>query len=248
MGRVETGAKMKDTIDAGTVAIVRDVVDGLVQGRKMFSAWEVAVISHKRRGADVTRKLMKEEVHNYFSTGNSDFSDNYQRDLVPVSDNKRAYVYHHYQEDPTEYQPLDRAAADPDVRVDPLAPAIPVPVVDGDDEDEDEDDDDDDNFGTDRLGRLRIPSRVLKEYGIQAGDVVNVGVDTLAQVTVVSRNGGDFAPISGAFNKVFQYKVDQYTNLRIGGTRLPKIRGNGIFKVKSALPQNDQLNVSPKDN
>jgi len=231
---------MNTTIDAATIAIVRDVVDGLVRNRKLFTAWEIAVIAHKHRGAEVARSVMKEEVHNYYNAGNSEFSDSYNRTLRPVTGGKKAYVFHHVEDDPTTYQPLDRVAADPDVRVDLTTPAnIDIPIADEEDEDEDEE-----NYNPDKLGRLRIPSKVLKEYGLQAGDMVNLGVDSLAQVTVISKNGGDFNPISGVFSKVFRYKVDQYNNVRIGKTRLPKCQSE--FKIIRDANHN-QLNVSTKD-
>jgi len=242
------GNPMQNAIDATTVAIVRDVVDSLVQGQKMFSAWEVAVIAHKRRGADTARKLMKEEVHSYYNENNSEFSDTYDKTLVSVGGGRKAFIFHGQHDNPDNYQPLDRGAVDPDVRIDVgtshAAPAaVPVvsvdPIVDDEDEEEEEDSD---NINTDRFGRIRIPAQVLKEYGIRPGDMLNLGVDTLAQVTVISKN--DPQSISGAFRKTYQYKVDQYNNMRIGGSRLPNRRQNGTFKIES---QNDQLLVSPKD-
>tara|TARA_Y100000034_G_scaffold136522_1_gene213577 strand:+ start:2715 stop:3488 length:774 start_codon:yes stop_codon:yes gene_type:complete len=242
-------------LDANTQAVLRDIIDGLVDNNKMFSGYHVALIASDERGCGVPRRIMKEEAHTYYDEGGlgNEYTRTWQQDPQGVS----YYVYHNSNDDPRLYEPLDRNAG-PELKLDktvaPAPVAAPVvvdpaigafvdPIDDADDDESEEDDDDEVNNGaaqpnapayqktTDRWGRIRVPSRALTDVGIASGDAVYLGIDTLGNSLVIAKR--QLAPQdspSGQFSRVYNYRTDRYCNIRIGKDRLSKagIQGNSV--------------------
>jgi bifunctional DNA-binding transcriptional regulator/antitoxin component of YhaV-PrlF toxin-antitoxin module len=216
---------LKRQMDPTTTAVVHDIVDNFVDNQKMFTAWEVAFIASDKRGADVVRSVMKQEVHNYFNQGG--MGNDYTRTTADVGAAQRAFVYHPQGDDPNFYKPLDRDDADD---ANPAADVVDGAIVDRIVDEEDDDDEDDNqnnnqnknqlNVDTDQWGRIRVPTKVLRKLNVKPGQKVKVGVDAVAKALVLSKD--QTSGLSGTVAENCEYVVDRYGNIRIGKPRLQK--------------------------
>ena len=89
-----------------TCAKIDRIIKQWLLGGRMFTAFEVS-LEIKSQGSRERHRNMRESIHEALNRLTSQFD--YDRTLMDVGAPTQAFVYHHKQDNPQIYVPLDRS-------------------------------------------------------------------------------------------------------------------------------------------
>lgn len=206
--------------EPATLGFIQEIIGREVDEDKMFTAFDVSLAAKKmarQKGEAVERhRHMKNTIHQemdrYISNGL------YERQLLDVGPNLRAFVYYPEGQDPTQYTPLKRLDAPPATSTPHkhaiIPPAVPL------DQDDDDDDDGGDTRGDgspDARGTINVPTYLLRAAGIEPSDdayVIAKVDDQKNNILVVTKDKpADVDPL-------VTYKADPHGAVRISKGQL----------------------------
>ncbi|HCX24427.1 MAG TPA: hypothetical protein DHN29_21085 [Cytophagales bacterium] len=154
--------------------LIETIVEEWIDEEKMFTAFEVSIEVKKRArsfGQPVERhRDMKNDIHRELSQYTS--SGEYERKPVDVAPGVEAFVYHHADDDPDNYQntvvvgtPKAQTVqpSQSAVVAAPVIPALSKPVTGNKA-----------GKGTDARGSLTVPATELRKINAKPGDTVEV--------------------------------------------------------------------------
>lgn len=151
------------TLDPDTSATIDAVAAEWVQGKKMFSAFEVSLAA-KERGVQLRHRDLKDYVHEAVSKAAE--GHQYSRTLMDVGAPTQAWVYHPIADSPYAYVPLARGGSEPRPKKKPVKLRAPRELragsaLPGSNEDG--------VFGAGPDGSLRVPAELCGKAGITPG-------------------------------------------------------------------------------
>lgn len=171
-------------IEPWAIAELEEIAKEWISQRRMFTAFEISLEANQR-GIRERHRNLKGLVHQTLAKVGSTHS--YTRTLMDVGAPVQAWVYHHVQDNPYTYRPLNREGdgrADPVSTVPPRALRNPVPlsatsaspatVNDG-------------ACGVDSQGRLCIPAALLQRLDVVAGEQAIVTGDQTNEEIRITR-------------------------------------------------------------
>lgn len=210
--------------EPATLSFIQDIIEKLVDEDKMFTAFDVSLAAKKKArqaGELVERhRHMKNAIHQemdrYLSNGL------YERQLMDVGSNLRAFIYYPEGQDPTQYTPLKRFDTQPTTT--PTAMTTSTNSTDDDDDDDARSDTRGDG-SPDSRGTINVPTYLLRAAGIEPSDEVHVAAttDNDESVLIITKNRPtDIDPL-------VTYKVDPNGAVRISKGQL---NAGGLYGKK----------------
>lgn len=199
---------------------VKTINEFVEQGRA-FTGYDLTLRTREREGIRIRHQDCRQGIHEMQTIIDLVEFDDWHKELHDLGNGQQALLYYPNGYDTSTYQPVTTQAFQPSISS-VVSPSVSTASVSfgsplgGDDDDDDYDDADDaggeqsdGSFRTDYRGRLLVPTRFLKEAGVEAKDSVTVlmnsdhivlakttslvvsgtGTNTVAGTQVVERNG-----------------------------------------------------------
>lgn len=204
------------------MAKLEETVRRFLDQNRMFTAYDVTVETRSREKIQLFHKDVNGECHNVeplvdaldygHDVGGTTHKWLRTRRDVPGSSGAWTWVYHPSHLDPNGYQFLNTKARG--YAGSPAAPVNSISVADGSTSDSGGEQDDG-TFAVDFRHRLMIPTRFMREAGIQPGDECYVIPDATTNTVLVCRATPNFASVTAAVQK-----VEKDGELRLSGRTL----------------------------
>lgn len=198
--------------------VAQDVMDKLTttvkqfldEGR-MFTAYDVTIETRTREKMNLKHADTRGAVHEIdilrdamdFGHDGSNGTIKWNKSQMPMPDNQWAFVFHPSNLDPKQYQPRAPAARNtaPASQLKQLPPALSISSNDGTASDSGGQQPDG-TFATDYRERLMIPTRFMREAGINSGDNCYVIADSKSNMVLVCKEDPSLQGVNFTVQKV----------------------------------------------
>ena len=217
-------------VSADVMAKMEKTVRQFLESGRMFTAYDVTIETREREKMQLRHQDVGGACHeveslvdaiDYGYQNASGFVSTWQRTRrdLPGSSGAWAWVYHQSGLDPHQYQfhkSGKQQAFQPSAGQAKPAPALSISVADGSVSDSGGEQDDG-TYAVDFRNRLMIPTRFMREAGIEPGDECYVVSDSNANMVIVCKNTPALQ-VSGL--KVTTQKVERDGDLRLASRTL----------------------------